>query len=701
MSQSKRASSQAAWALITQGATAARVEAHLLRHMINRALALIEKAPHRERIYQLAGDLIQGIPDRLLRLETDLDRTAYALSQMGGDFFQARLSLTDRDRVQEALRSSTRTTPPRKASAQRLARMHLARIKNTPNQMSGQSTFTTLRSQKGLPGGTSKLVGDPEASPFSSLPQPSEKQDSERALQVPGPQFQKPSPVQTVASEDPDREAFMQLDPEAPVYTRPRTMSQPGEERGVEVMDQGGRLHIRRPQVLAGAYYRLSQGSPIPEVIRRWQEDGEKAYDNSMPQKYRAQDVWPYREYTWTRDNARGGDAEVGGQLVWLDGPLKWDALTRELKGRGWDPSSPLYIQIGRKGGVKVGEGNHRLAIARTLGLPVPVFFEYFDGRVIKEPHEGPIQVAEPFVRKVIKDRVEEAQAHARTPDEVEALDELSATLAKGPRDLKRLMRLLTSGGARQAKPQAKPTDRQHKQRGIEKIEDSRYEESRRETSGREMYQERYRRKYDTVLDQYAEDYRKHPGRHKRRATFYREEFPSTPKNQSDGVGIVDSESGVRPGGGWPLVQPRSDGSAKVVPDSADRSWKNAASVGDMERGLSQDLLQRAQGVQASLSSKDEAGSLWIFKAQGSKGDYEVQIHAPDPENVRVACECSFWRWQGPEHWAKQGGYLYGEPRGTASKPVVKDPQGGNRLCKHALAALRLVADQVHVINED
>ena len=59
--------------------------------------------------------------------------------------------------------------------------------------------------------------------------------------------------------------------------------------------------------------------------------------------------------------------------------------------------------------------------------------------------------------------------------------------------------------------------------------------------------------------------------------------------------------------------------------------------------------------------------------------------------DLKLSCSCDFWQYQGPEHWAKAGDYLYGKPRGTAAVPDSKDPNGKNRLCKHALATLGLI----------
>lgn len=98
----KSASSQVAWALIIEGVTAARVEAHRIKHLFNRALKLVEQSEHTEHVHQVAGDLIQGFPRRLEKLEIDLDRTSLALAKMGQVFLEARLPLHDKAQVDEA-----------------------------------------------------------------------------------------------------------------------------------------------------------------------------------------------------------------------------------------------------------------------------------------------------------------------------------------------------------------------------------------------------------------------------------------------------------------------------------------------------------------------------------------------------------------------------------------------------------------------
>ena len=119
----KQASSQAAWALITEGVTSARLEAHRLQHLINRGLKLVESVKREddrscctEHLYQVAGDLIIAMPKRLLKLEQDLDRTALALSKMGEGYLSARLPIGDKTLVEEAVDSASFGGGRRKSS---------------------------------------------------------------------------------------------------------------------------------------------------------------------------------------------------------------------------------------------------------------------------------------------------------------------------------------------------------------------------------------------------------------------------------------------------------------------------------------------------------------------------------------------------------------------------------------------------------
>jgi len=137
------------------------------------------------------------------------------------------------------------------------------------------------------------------------------------------------------------------------------------------------------------SYYNITPNMKIDDIINSWVNDNAMLYDDDFHVHISPRELWPFREYTWSRDSA-GGLEVVGKDSVsytdkWKfipdkhgnEGADKWDAFVRELQSRGWSESDPLIFEIGRNGVAKVGEGNHRLAIALELGLKVPVRFVF------------------------------------------------------------------------------------------------------------------------------------------------------------------------------------------------------------------------------------------------------------------------------------------------------------------------------------
>jgi hypothetical protein len=93
---------QVAWALLTEGVSSARLEAHRIRHLAERVMKIIESHPDKDEIYMGMGDILMVGPRRLESLETALDRTSYALSVLGTDHLRERLPLSDRMLVDDA-----------------------------------------------------------------------------------------------------------------------------------------------------------------------------------------------------------------------------------------------------------------------------------------------------------------------------------------------------------------------------------------------------------------------------------------------------------------------------------------------------------------------------------------------------------------------------------------------------------------------
>jgi hypothetical protein len=104
-----------------EGVTKARIEAHRIRHLVNRATSLVGSSSEKEHLYQVAGDIIVGLPDRLEKLEVTLDRTGLALSEMGQDFLKSRLPFSEKTLVEEAVEPAFGKGRPMESMSERIA----------------------------------------------------------------------------------------------------------------------------------------------------------------------------------------------------------------------------------------------------------------------------------------------------------------------------------------------------------------------------------------------------------------------------------------------------------------------------------------------------------------------------------------------------------------------------------------------------
>jgi hypothetical protein len=128
MVASKKAGSQAGFALISGGVADVRVQVHVLHQLVNKVLRLVESSSAREHLYQVAGDLIMNIPTRISRIEDRLDETSYALALMGEDHLKDRLPLRRRTLVEEAVDGAPAfESGVLRRSAERVLLRHLAR----------------------------------------------------------------------------------------------------------------------------------------------------------------------------------------------------------------------------------------------------------------------------------------------------------------------------------------------------------------------------------------------------------------------------------------------------------------------------------------------------------------------------------------------------------------------------------------------
>jgi len=124
-----------------------------------------------------------------------------------------------------------------------------------------------------------------------------------------------------------------------------------------------------------------------------------------------------------------------------------------------------------------------------------------------------------------------------------------------------------------------------------------------------------------------------------------------------------------------------------------------AATIAEVEAGLSKKVQQSASKCSSTLKRADKTNLRWIFSVDCGNGPKVVRMKATRKGNAAklakmqasFSCSCPAWQWLGPEHNAQKGGYLDGKPRGTASEPNVKDPPRQNKVCKHVASVLGLV----------
>jgi len=174
----------------------------------------------------------------------------------------------------------------------------------------------------------------------------------------------------------------------------------------------------------------------------------------------------------------------------------------------------------------------------------------------------------------------------------------------------------------------------------------------------------------------------------------------------------------IPPAAGMPNVQVNNptSGSGKVIPlsfttdlvnntqqipDGRQHTYernnnfqvKQAATMAEILDRVDEEIRLKARERRATLVRTDTKNWMWHWKS----GRWLVKVQAYkkgsaknlNKLNLRIACNCPFWQWQGPEHWARQGNYLLGRPRGSAADPKVRDPAHRHPVCKHVYAVLK------------
>jgi hypothetical protein len=121
----------------------------------------------------------------------------------------------------------------------------------------------------------------------------------------------------------------------------------------------------------------------------------------------------------------------------------------------------------------------------------------------------------------------------------------------------------------------------------------------------------------------------------------------------------------------------------------------------ELEPRAPEKIKRNAQSCRVSLTSYDKKTRVFTFAVNCGHGDRTVQASLSDVDKVALACDCPFWRYNGPEFHAKHNAYMLGQPFGTAAPPDVRDPDRKYFLCKHAYSVLKRLDDFVQEVTEE
>lgn len=110
---------------------------------------------------------------------------------------------------------------------------------------------------------------------------------------------------------------------------------------------------------------------------------------------------------------------------------------------------------------------------------------------------------------------------------------------------------------------------------------------------------------------------------------------------------------------------------------------------------------ENAETCAVSLVSYDKRGRVFTFDVDCGNGAKNVRASLTDLDHVAMTCDCPFWRYNGPEFHAKQGGYMLGLPHGSASPPDIRDPDRQYYLCKHTYAVLKRIDEFVSEVTDE
>lgn len=91
---------------IMEELTDARLRCEQLKKFVERGARLISESPHRDHFYEVAGDILYGLPDALFRLDKALSATALAASRLDYEELKQQLKPEKVEELEDVLRNT-------------------------------------------------------------------------------------------------------------------------------------------------------------------------------------------------------------------------------------------------------------------------------------------------------------------------------------------------------------------------------------------------------------------------------------------------------------------------------------------------------------------------------------------------------------------------------------------------------------------
>ena len=132
-------------------------------------------------------------------------------------------------------------------------------------------------------------------------------------------------------------------------------------------------------------WYKPKGNTTVKEIAERYYDEGDKAHDSGKTKAGNpytliatVKELDKYKEYDWNKKHFRKRDID----------PKYWDKLAKSIKKEGIKEPIYLILYKNERRGI-IGEGNHRLGVAKEIGLKeFPVIIEYYMGKKPKPPEK-------------------------------------------------------------------------------------------------------------------------------------------------------------------------------------------------------------------------------------------------------------------------------------------------------------------------